>query len=82
MQLIDRYNYEDTLCKDAETRYLSYPEGSDKTNFYYNDMNRHYEVREDIEAKLSAYRKQKEEIDQEEEIDEFEKQVTCLSFLP
>ena len=70
-KLIDKVNYEDDLCKDAESRYLSYPEGSEKANFWYNDMNRHYQAREEAEKDLMAYRKEheKDERTSEQEID-------------
>lgn len=70
-QLIDKVNYEDELCKDAEARYMSYPEGSEKANRWYNDMNYHYQEREKAESKLMEYRKEHPEVDafQEEEVD-------------
>lgn len=73
-QLIDKVNYEDELCKDAESRYMSYPEGSEKATFWYNDMKHHYQEREKAETELMAYREEysevnalQEEVDLEEE---------------
>lgn len=70
-RLIEKVNYEDDMCKDAEARYMSYPEGSDKANFWYNDMNRHYQEREKAEAELMQYRREHQEMDaeQDEEMD-------------